>query len=620
MILVEKSTKKSYFWRRNKSSNYPTMEPTRTFDILDQIGQKYGQKEDMLAARINGKWKKYSAREYVDTAYAVACGLLALGLKKGDRIVTISNNRPEWNFMDMGMALAGIVNVPVYPTISDEEYSYILNHAAPSLVIVSEKNLYGRLNPLAGQVKSVKKVYTFNELEGVPNWSEITALGQQNKEKLKDELKKIKASIQPSEMATILYTSGTTGMPKGVMLSHTNLVSNAISCSYHVSYGPADKALSFLPISHVYERMVNYLFQHKGISIYYAENIGTIARDSQEIHPQIFSAVPRLLESVYDKIIAKGRELTGIKKKLFFWAVKLGNAYDPEKGNGTLFNMKLKIANKLIFSKWRNSLGGCTTIITGGAAIQPRLVRIFWAAGIEVYEGYGLTETSPVISVANQATKEIMVGSAGMIIRDVHVKIADDGEILVKGPNVMLGYYKEPEMTKEVINGDSYFHTGDIGELIDGKWLKITDRKKEIFKLSSGKYIAPQSIENKFKESFFIEMLMVIGENQKFASAIISPNFAYINNGWAEEQGLKFSSNEEIIADKRVLEAIQQEVNRFNEQLGQVERIKRFKLVPDSWTPQTGEVSPTLKLKRRVISEKYAALVNSIFAVDSEKD
>jgi len=596
------------------------MEPTRTFDILDQIGQKYGQKEDMLAARINGKWKKYSAREYVDTAYAVACGLLALGLKKGDRIVTISNNRPEWNFMDMGMALAGIVNVPVYPTISDEEYSYILNHAAPSLVIVSEKNLYGRLNPLAGQVKSVKKVYTFNELEGVPNWSEITALGQQNKEKLKDELEKIKASIQPSEMATILYTSGTTGMPKGVMLSHTNLVSNAISCSYHVSYGPADKALSFLPISHVYERMVNYLFQHKGISIYYAENIGTIARDSQEIHPQIFSAVPRLLESVYDKIIAKGRELTGIKKKLFFWAVKLGNAYDPEKGNGTLFNMKLKIANKLIFSKWRNSLGGCTTIITGGAAIQPRLVRIFWAAGIEVYEGYGLTETSPVISVANQATKEIMVGSAGMIIRDVHVKIADDGEILVKGPNVMLGYYKEPEMTKEVINGDSYFHTGDIGELIDGKWLKITDRKKEIFKLSSGKYIAPQSIENKFKESFFIEMLMVIGENQKFASAIISPNFAYINNGWAEEQGLKFSSNEEIIADKRVLEAIQQEVNRFNEQLGQVERIKRFKLVPDSWTPQTGEVSPTLKLKRRVISEKYAALVNSIFAVDSEKD
>jgi long-chain acyl-CoA synthetase len=595
------------------------MEITRTFDILDQIGQKYGQKEDMLAARVNGEWKRYSSNDYVTTAYSVAYGLMEMGLKKGDRIVTISNNRPEWNFMDMGMALAGVVNVPVYPTISDEEYAYILKHAAPHLVIVSDKTLFNRLSPLAEKVKSVKKVYTFNEIEEASNWKEITDLGERSADKHKEELEKIKASIEPSEMVTILYTSGTTGMPKGVMLSHMNLVSNAISSSFHIAYGPADKALSFLPISHVYERMVNYLFQYKGLSIYYAENIGTIARDSQEIHPQIFSAVPRLLESVYDKIIAKGRELTGIKKRLFFWAVKLGNEYDPEKGNGGIYNMKLKIANKLIFSKWRNSLGGCTTIITGGAAIQPRLVRIFWAAGIEVYEGYGLTETSPVISVANQATKEIKIGSAGLVLRDVHVKIADDGEILAKGPNIMLGYYKEPEMTKEVINGDGYFHTGDIGELIDGKWLKITDRKKEIFKLSSGKYIAPQAIENKFKESFFIEMLMVIGENQKFASAIISPNFAYINN-WAEEQGFKFSSNDEIIADKRVLDAIQQEVSKFNDQLGQVERIKRFKLVPDAWTPQTGEVSPTLKLKRRIITEKYASLINEIFAVDAEKE
>jgi long-chain acyl-CoA synthetase len=595
------------------------MEITRTFDILDQIGQKYGQKEDMLAARIDGEWKKHTAREYVNTAYSVAYGLMAMGLKKGDRIVTISNNRPEWNFMDMGMALAGMVNVPVYPTISDEEYEYILNHAAPRLVVVSDKTLFSRLEPIASKVKSVEKVYTFNEVENAPNWKEVTSLGEKNAVKYKEDLEKVKVSIDPSEMVTILYTSGTTGMPKGVMLSHINLVSNAKSCSFHVSYGPADKALSFLPISHVYERMVNYLFQYKGVSIYYAENIGTIARDSQEIHPQIFSAVPRLLESVYDKIIAKGRELTGIKKSLFFWAVKLGNAYDPEKGNGAIFNIKLKIANKLIFSKWRNSLGGCTTIITGGAAIQPRLVKIFWAAGIEVYEGYGLTETSPVISVANQTTKEFKIGSAGMLIRDVEVKIADDGEILVKGPNVMIGYYKEPEMTKEVINGDGYFHTGDIGELIDGKWLKITDRKKEIFKLSSGKYIAPQAIENKFKESFFIEMLMVIGENQKFASAIISPNFAYISN-WAEEQGFKFNDNSEMISDKRVLDVIQKEVNRFNEQLGQVERIKRFKLVPDAWTPQTGEVSPTLKLKRRVIGEKYASLISEIFSVDAEKE
>ncbi len=595
------------------------MDITRTFDILDQIGQKYGQKEDMLAARIDGEWKKYSSREYVSTAYSVAYGLMAMGLKKGDRIVTISNNRPEWNFMDMGMALAGMVHVPVYPTIGDKEYEYILNHAAPRLVVVSDKTLFSRLEPIAAKVKNAEKIFTFNEVKNATNWKEITVLGEKNEAKYREDLEKVKTSIEPSDMATILYTSGTTGMPKGVMLSHQNLVSNAISCSYHVSYGQNEKGLSFLPISHVYERMVNYLFQYKGISIYYAENIGTIARDAQEIHPHIFSAVPRLLESVYDKIIAKGRELTGIKKHLFFWAVKLGNAYDPEQGNGAIFNMKLKIANKLIFSKWRNSLGGCTTIITGGAAIQPRLVKIFWAAGIEVYEGYGLTETSPVISVANQTTKEFKIGSAGMVIRDVHVKIAEDGEILVKGPNVMLGYYKEPEMTKEVINGDAYFHTGDIGELVDGKWLKITDRKKEIFKLSSGKYIAPQAIENKFKESFFIEMLMVIGENQKFASAIISPNFAYINK-WAEEQGFKFTDNSEVIADKRVLDVIQKEVNRFNEQLGQVERIKRFKLVPDAWTPQTGEVSPTLKLKRRVIAEKYADLISEIFAVDAEKD
>ncbi len=595
------------------------MEITRTFDILDQIGQKYRQKEDMLATRIDGIWKKYSSLEYVNITYSVAYGLMAMGLKKGDRIVTISNNRPEWNFMDMGMALAGMVNVPVYPTISDEEYEYILNHAAPRLVVVSDKTLYTRIKLLSAKVKSVIKVYTFNEVENATHWSEITELGEKNAENQNVELEKVKASIEPTELVTILYTSGTTGMPKGVMLSHINLVSNAISCSFHVSYGPADKALSFLPISHVYERMVNYLFQYKGVSIYYAENIGTIARDAQEIHPQIFSAVPRLLESVYDKIIAKGRELTGIKKNLFFWAVKLGNAYDPENGNSVIYKIKLKIANKLIFSKWRNSLGGCTTIITGGAAIQPRLVKIFWAAGIEVYEGYGLTETSPVISVANQTTKEFKIGSAGMVIRDVHVRIADDGEILVKGPNVMLGYYKEPDMTNEVINGDGYFHTGDIGELIDSKWLKITDRKKEIFKLSSGKYIAPQAIENKFKESFFIEMLMVIGENQKFASAIISPNFAYINK-WAEEQGFSFDNNSEMIADRRVQDAIQQEVNRFNEQLGQVERVKRFKLVPDSWTPQTGEVSPTLKLKRRVITEKYSGLISEIFAVDAEKE
>ncbi len=590
----------------------------RTFDILDQIKDKYAQKEDMLAARLNGTWVKYPASDYVSTAYAIASGLLAMGLKKGDKIATISNNRPEWNFMDMGMAMAGIVQVPIYPTISVEEYAYILDHAAPVLVVVSDKILYEKISPLAKKVKSIKDIYTFNEVKGAKHWTEIRKAGEADDGKYRDEVTKIKASVQPDEMVTILYTSGTTGMPKGVMLSHRNLVSNTLSCEKHIALGHEDRALSFLPISHVYERMISYIYQYKGLSIYYAENVGTIARDAQEIKPQIFGAVPRLLESVYDKIIAKGNDLSGIKKKIFFWAVKLGNKYDPENGNSAVYNMKLRLADKLIFSKWRAVLGGCRVIITGSAAIQPRLVRVFWAAGIEVYEGYGLTETSPVISVANHTTREVKIGSAGMIIKDVEVKIADDGEILARGPNVMMGYYKEPEMTREVINDDGFFHTGDIGKIVDGNWLKITDRKKEIFKLSSGKYIAPQAIENKFKESFYIEQLMVIGENQKFASAIIKPNFSFLKE-WAEAHDITLGSEEEMISNKQVIGQIQEEVNRFNAKLGQVERIKRFKLVSEEWSPQTGMMSPTMKLKRRVIFDKYTDIICEIFAVDAEK-
>ncbi len=586
--------------------------------MLDQIGEKYGNKEDMLAARIDGSWKKYTSKEYVATAYEVAYGLMALGLEPGDRIVTISNNRPEWNFMDMGMSMAGIVQVPIYSTISAEEYAYILDHAAPRLVVLSDKQLFDKISPIASKVKSISGIYTFNEIDGAKNWTELVELGRTKQEKLREQLVKIKQSIQPEDLLTILYTSGTTGMPKGVMLSHRNLVSNTIASNRHINLGAEHKALSFLPISHVYERMINYIYQYKGISIYYAENIGTIARDAQEIRPNIFGAVPRLLESVYDKIIAKGKELTGVKKSIFFWAVKLGNRFDPENGNGAWYKMRLKVADKLIFSKWRNVLGGCNVIITGSAAIQPRLVRVFWAAGLEVYEGYGLTETSPVISVANQATKEVMIGSAGIIIDGVEAKIADDGEILARGPNVMMGYYKDPELTREVIDDEGFFHTGDIGEIVKGNWIKITDRKKEIFKLSSGKYIAPQAIENKFKESFYIEQLMVIGEHQKFASAIIHPNLPYLKE-WAEEHGLTFSSNEEMIRDRKVIDMIQKEVNKFNAQLGQVERIKRFKLVADEWTPQSRLMSPTMKLKRKVIEEKYQDLIQEIFSVDAEK-
>ncbi len=595
------------------------MEITRSFDLLDQIAQKYADKDDMLAAFVNGEWKKYSSKEYVTNAYNIAYGLMALGLKKGDRIVTISNNRPEWNFTDMGMAMAGMVQVPVYPTISADEYDYILGHAEPKLVILSDKGLHDKIAPIAKKKKSISDIYTFNEIEGAKHWTELAKLGEENSAKFKNELEKTKTSIDPSELLTILYTSGTTGVPKGVMLSHGNLVSNTLTADLHIGFGPEHRALSFLPISHVYERMVVYLYQHKGLSVYYAENLGTIARDAQSMRPHIFTAVPRLIEGVYDKIIGKGKDLTGIKKSIFFWAVRLGHKFDPEKKNGGFYGMKLKIADKLIFSKWRASLGDCRVMITGSAAIQPRLVRVFWAAGIELYEGYGLTETSPVISVANQRTKEAKIGSAGIICKGVDVKIAEDGEIIVKGPNVMMGYYKNEAMTKEVIDKDGYFHTGDIGEIVDGRWLKITDRKKEIFKLSSGKYIAPQAIENKFKESMFIEQLMVIGENQKFASAIIAPNFHFLHN-WAGRHDFKFRDNDELIADKRVTDRVMKEVKEMNKNLGQTEQIKRFKLVSDSWTPDTGVMSPTMKLKRKVLAEKYAHLIDEIFSVDSDKE
>ncbi len=594
------------------------MEITRSFDFLDQIGQKYADKDDMLAGIEDGKWRKYSSKEYLHNAYNIAYGLLALGLKKGDRIATISNNRPEWNFTDMGIAMAGLIQVPIYPTISAEEYDYILGHAEPKLIFLSDKALLDKIAPIAKN-KGISDIYTFNSIEGGKHWTELRKLGENNSEKLKEELEKIKASIVPSELLTILYTSGTTGVPKGVMLSHSNLVSNALAACDHIGFGPENRALSFLPISHVYERMVCYLYQNKGLSIYYAENLGTIARDAQSMKPDLFTAVPRLIEGVYDKIIGKGKDLTGIKKSLFFWAVKLGHKFDPEKKNGGFYGMKLKIADKLIFSKWRASLGGCRTMITGSAAIQPRLVRVFWAAGIELYEGYGLTETSPVISVGNQQTKEARIGSAGIIIKDVEVKIAEDGEIITKGPNVMMGYYKDPEMTKEVMDDEGYFHTGDIGKIEDDRWLFITDRKKEIFKLSSGKYIAPQAIENKFKESMFIEQLMVIGENQKFASALIAPNFHFLHN-WAQKHDFKFRDNKELIADKRVLDRFQEEVKEMNKKLGQVEQIKRFKLVYDDWTPVTGVMSPTMKLKRKVLAEKYAHLITEIFSVDSTKE
>jgi long-chain acyl-CoA synthetase len=592
------------------------MELKRTFDILTNLQNLCPHKEDMLANKEKGKWVKHSVKAYTELAELTSFGLMAMGLQKGDLVVTISNNRPEWNFVDMALSQAGIIHVPIYPTISEDDYTYILNNCEPKLVIVSDRSLHDKIKPIAENIPSVKGIYSYNEIDGVKNWREIPDMGRQHAEKYGPLLKKTKDEITPDDLVTLIYTSGTTGNPKGVMLSHGNIMSNVKSISQVYDFNHTHRTLSFLPISHVFERTINYYFQSVGLSVYYAESMGTIAENLKEIKPHVFISVPRLLERTYDKIIQKGRDLSGIRKQIFFWAVNLGMRYKIPNGNGPVYRLLLKIADKLVFSKWREALGGnVQLIVTGGAALQPRLGIIFNAAGVPVVEGYGMTESSPVISANREpSTGDIRIGTVGPTIPGVEVKIAEDGEILCKGPNVMKGYYREPEFTREVIDGDGWLHTGDIGVLIEGRYLKITDRKKEMFKLSNGKYIAPQVIENKLKESVFIEQVMVIGENQKFASAVISPDFNFLHN-WAMRHGIDFRDNLELIQHPQVLARFQRVVNEMNNQLGQTEQIKRFRLVQEEWTPNTGELSPTLKLKRKFLSTRYETIIEEIFSV-----
>lgn len=591
------------------------MEIKRIFDLLDRYEEKY-QSGVVLAGKQDGEWKTYDYKDYIRYSNLFSYGLLSLGFKRGDKIATITNNRPEWNFADMGMMQIGVVHVPVYPTVSPDEYHYILSHSDVKAVIISDKMLYNKLQPLLETLPTLEHVFTFNEVEGANNWKTVIDAGQKHEDLFKDEVIKIKRDIHPDEMATLIYTSGTTGNSKGVMLSHKNIVSNFIATSKIQPLEYGHKILSFLPLCHIYERMLNYHFQYKGISIYYAESLGTIAANLKEISADGFSTVPRLLEKVYDKIVAKGKDLTGLKKKIFFRALKIGLQYELNGANGKLYDMELKLFDKLVFSKWREALGGKRLIIiSGGSALQPRLARVFWAAGMKVIEGYGLTETSPVIAVNHTHYPDIMFGTVGPILEDVEVKIADDGEILTKGPNQMLGYYKDPEYTRTVIDKDGWFHTGDIGELIDGKFLKITDRKKEIFKLSSGKYIAPQMIENKCKESIFIEQIMVVGENEKFASALISPNFNHLHF-WASKHKVHYRDNEELINTPEIIGRFQKEVNDINKRLGAHEQIKRFRLVCEEWTPQSGELSPTLKLRRNKIYKKFDHILKEIYRYD----
>lgn len=592
------------------------METHRIFDILDKYRFVHHNKSDALAAKEKGEWKKYTSADYVSFADNLSYGLIAMGFKKGDKIATISNNRPEWNFLDMAMCQAGLIHVPIYPTISSEEFKYILKHCEPSLIFVSDKTLYEKIAPIAKKILSVSAIYSFNKIDNVKNWIEIVELGKNNKPLCENLLEGIKDSIKPDDLATIIYTSGTTGNPKGVMLSHKNIISNVKSITQIFNFWDIHRTVSFLPISHIFERTINYFFQFKGLSIYYAENLGVIAENLREVKPHVIICVPRVLEKVYDKIIGKGKDLKGIKKTLFFWAVNLGLRFKFNRGNGWFYEFKLKIANKLIFSKWREALGNnIELIVVGGAALQPRLARVYNAAKITVVEGYGMTEASPVISANRMPeTGDVRIGTVGPALPGVEVKIDDDGEILCRGENVMLGYYNEPKLTKEVIDNEGWLHTGDIGTMIEKKFVKITDRKKEIFKLSSGKYIAPQVIENMLKESFFIEQAMVVGENEKFASALISPNFSYLHN-WCSSHHINYRDNMELIQNPHVIAQFQKEVNIVNKQLGTTDQIKRFRLVHEEWSMDTGELSPTLKVKRRFITQKYEDILKDIYSV-----
>ncbi|MEY3349731.1 MAG: hypothetical protein RLY46_1770 [Bacteroidota bacterium] len=599
------------------------MRPTRLFDCLDWQLQRSPQ-EDMFAAKENGHWRKYSTQEVRKLVDSLSMGLLhaGVGYQDGsvegrDKIAVLSNNRPEWLILDLAIQQTGAILTPIYPTISPNELEFIFNDASIKMVFVSDQELYNKVQSVRSKTPSVQAVYSFNELSGVLNWKELLHNGTASD---LEKLQSIKDAIRPDELATILYTSGTTGFPKGVMLSHKNIMENVQNVEEIVSAvaNASDRCLSFLPLNHIFERMVSYIYMYIGVSIYYAESIDTVGDNLKEVKPTLFTTVPRLLEKVYEKIMAKGRELTGVKKNLFFWAVSVANKFELDKNQGIIYNMELAIANKLIFSKWRDALGGnVKAIVTGAAACQVRLLRIFTAAKIVVMEGYGLTETSPVISVNRYDSSGRRFGTVGQGIKNVEVKLAEDGEICCRGSNVMMGYYKRPDLTAECIDNENWFHTGDIGTWVEGNFLKITDRKKEIFKTSGGKYVAPQPIENKMKESPFIEQMMVVGPERKFTAALIVPAFANLKT-WCEKNGVPHQSNDEMISNPRVQEHYKSIVEKFNVQFNHIEQVKKFELLNAEWTIDGGELTPTLKLKRKVITEKYSDAIERIYAEDEK--
>jgi len=590
------------------------IEPKRLFDII-RYQLKNFPLDDMLAGKEDGTWKKYSTQEVINTINSLGAGLLNSGISYNDKspegrdkIAIVSKNRPEWLMIDLAVQQIGAVLTPIYPTITVNELEFILRDAEVKIIFVNDAGLYEKVQSIKDKLPQLREIFSFERLPGVKHWTEIL----NNDTDLLNRVQNIADIITADHLATIIYTSGTTGIPKGVMLSHSNIVTNVLASIPCFPPGEKMRALSFLPLNHILERMVSYLYMYTGTSIYYAESLETIGDNLKEVHPQLFTTVPRLLEKVYDKIMAKGSELTGVKRKLFFWAHDLATKFEINKNLGVAYTLKLSVANKIIFKKWREALGGeVKAIVSGGAACQVRLIRIFTAARIPILEGYGLTETSPVISVNKWDVKGRMFGTVGPVIQGVQVKIADDGEILCKGPNIMMGYYKHPELTAEVIE-EGWFKTGDIGMMIDNKCLKITDRKKELFKTSGGKYVSPLPIESKLKESMYIENAMIIGAEQKYTGALIVPSYSNLKQ-WCKENDIEFTSDSEIITNEKVIEFYKDLVEGFNKYFNNVEQIKKFELLPHDWSVDTGELTPKMSLKRKVIMEKSRDAVKRIY-------
>ncbi len=592
------------------------MKVTRVFDLLEYYIAKHGEKPDAFAGKENGVWKTWSFTSFSEHVYAVAAGLIASGIKRGDRVAILSNNRPEWNVIDFGAQLCGSILVPVYPTISEGDLAFILADSEAKIVFVSGKDIFDKTKSAIKDLPNPPAIFSFVDFAGADSWNKILEKGKADKQS--EAIAAVKREVMPDDVFTVLYTSGTTGTPKGVMLTHNNLVSNFTTLCDLPPVDHTHRALSFLPLNHVYERMISFLYMFRGPAIYYAESLETIGDNIRELNPHIFSCVPSLLQKVYNRITAKGAELSGIKRKLFFWSIRIAEKYDVgPNAPGAFYRMQLAIASKLVFSKWREALGGnVKCMISGGAALDQRLARIFWAAGIPVLEGYGLTETSPVIAVNNFEPNSLRFGTVGPVIKDVEVKIAADGEILVKGPNIMKGYYKRPDATAEVIDAEGWFHTGDIGMMVENRFLKITDRKKEIFKTTGGKYIAPQALENLLKNSRFVEQSITVGDNRKYPTALIVPSFLFVRD-WAKRKGIEIGpTNEDVINHPAVIKRIEHAIEKLNKNLAQYEKIKKITLLSKVWTIESGELTPKLSLKRKVILQNNQEAIEKMYSED----